>query len=144
MVEIKELPIRITVETPNVTVSDTTANVESDFITIQVPPKTTYVIKENDWLYLKPKASDGSAITSGVVRVYKANATKTTKLKIFEATLTQVSEQQDANKKAYFGTTFTADEYEYIIITLESGTAAAAAQLTSEDFTLTATQVIEL
>jgi len=85
MPEFVELPEEFTEAHEQVTIKDTTANVESDFIIIECPAFTSYVFQEGkSQLYVKPRDAAGNDITTGTVRVYKATKDKSQKWKIAE------------------------------------------------------------
>ena len=138
-----DLPVEFTEKHEQVTMSDTTANVESDFIEIECPANTAYVFEENkSQLYVKPRDSAGNDITSGTIRVYKATKDKAQKWKIAEIPVSKVQYLTGFDKQLYYLQRGIAlKEKQILLITLESATAADAA---NSEFYLNGRQVTEV
>ncbi len=118
-------PIDINEKTSFVTVKDTTANVESEAVVIEVPSRTNIILPEGAAVYLSFADSNGNAITDGVVRIYAADAARIKKVKIAEAPVNAFAELTDVNKQYKIRTSVRLQEKSVLIVTLESATAAA-------------------
>jgi hypothetical protein len=123
--------------------SDTTADVESDFIEIECPAFTSYVFEEGkSQLYVKARDSAGADITTGVLRVYKATKDKAQKWKIAEIPLEKVQYLTGYDKQLYYLMRGIAlKEKQIVLMTLESATAAVA---DNSEFYLNGRQIIEV
>jgi hypothetical protein len=137
-----ELPEEFTEKHEQVTVSDTTANVESDFIEIECPAFTSYVFEAGkSQLYVKPKDAAGNDITQGTVRVYKATKDKSQKWKIAEVPLAKVAYLTGFDNQIYkLQKTVILKEKQILLITLEAPTAASAA---NSEFYLNGVKITE-
>lgn len=139
----EELPVEFTSGHSQVTLSTTTANQESDMITIECPAYETYVFpaKESQ-VYIMPKDSSDVQITSGTFRIYKASKDKAQKWQIAETPaskvqyLTGFAEQLYKLKKGV-----ALRENQLLLVTFESATQA---DNSNSDFMIDGTKITEV
>jgi len=138
-----ELPEDFTKTHEQVTMKNTTENVESDFVIITCPAFTSYIFEEGkSQLYLLPKDAAGNVITTGTVRIYKATADKSQKWKIGEVPVSKVRYLTGFKEQLYFiQKTVALKEKQILLITLE---APVAADANNSEFYMNGKKIVEV
>ena len=124
---IVKLPWSLTEETPGITLTDSTTLVESEIVAYQVPRNMSVAVSPGNRFAIRLKTAAEAEITAGTIRVYVADANKTTKFKICEGPITVFNPNDgttywlvsDRDKRYLMAQGFGRGSDEFIIITFE-------------------------
>jgi len=133
-------PLTVSEQHSAVTLAGSVANVESDVVTIRVPRKSAWSIREGDQLYLLLKTAAAATITAGSIKVLIADANKVMKIAIVDWTpIANFATLDDQTKLFRFSGGFSREEDQYIIIVYKGADVAdstkTALKLTGMAFT---------
>lgn len=138
-----KLSFSLTEKTPNISLSDGVANVESEVVAYQVPRNMSIAVKKGDKLYTYFASSVPTEIAEdSIIRVYLADANKTTKFKVLEARYGELKNLTGYEEQIYrFLQGFARGMDEFILITADADLAIASAQT---KLRLQATQFVKI
>jgi len=133
-------PLTVSELHPAVTLAGSVTNVESDVVTIRVPRKSSWSIREGDQLYLLLKTAAAATITAGYIKVVIADANKVMKVAVVDWTpIANFATIDDQTKIFRFSGGFSRNEDQYIIIVYKGADVAdqtkTALKLTGMAFT---------
>ena len=124
---IVKLPWSLTEKTPGITLTDSVSGIESEIVANQVPRNMSVAVSPGNRFALRLQTSVPAEITDGTVRIYVADANKTTKFKIAEGPITAFNPNDgtnywlisDRDKRYLMAQGFGRGSDEFIIITFE-------------------------
>lgn len=88
---IVKLPFTLTEQTPGITLTDSTTLVETEIVEYAVPRNMSVSFKPGSRFAIRLQTDAEAEITDGTVRMYVADANKTTKFKVLEAPITALN-----------------------------------------------------
>ena len=94
---IVKLPFTLTEKTPGITLTDSVTDVESEIVSYAVPRNMSVSFKPGSRFALNLETSVPATIVAGTVRMYVADANKTTKFKVLEAPITALNPNDGTN-----------------------------------------------
>jgi len=120
---VKVTPFTITNNTPSVNLSDSTADVETEVFSYQIPLGMNMGFRAEKWedfFFFTLKTSAPASITSGTVRIKKADPTKTSFEEIWsgDASIFQ-GNIYDRNTRPRFSADVLLKQSQHLIVTFE-------------------------
>ena len=119
----------LTEKTPNIEVGEGVANVESEVVAYQVPRNCSVAVKKGDKFYIYLASVTPTEIADdSIIRVYLADANKTTKFKVLEARYGELKNLTGYEEQIFrFRQGFARGEDEFILVTADADLAIASA-----------------
>lgn len=120
----------LTEKTPNIELSAGVADVETEVVGFQIPRNCSIAVKKGDKLYIYLASVTPTEIAEdSIIRVYLADANKTTKFKVLEARYGELKNLTGYEEQIFrFRQGFARGEDEFILITADADLAIDSAQ----------------